>query len=1140
MLLSILAVLDLLVPAPISAEARNGVAPATALERVVAVEGAVPGAPAETADEAYVLEVKPDGVRIVAPSRRGEIWARVTLEQLVKLSGGKVPCCRITDWPKFRWRGFMHDSGRNFLEVKHVKALIDAMQRSKMNLFHWHITEYYGWRLESKVFPELQSEGAFFKRDIGRYYTQDEFREIVDYAWKRGVTVMPEFDVPGHAYAFRRAFGFKTMRDEGVREKLCALIDELCSLVPAEKMPFVHLGSDEARCPEEIVKPGWMEPLVDRVHAAGRTVVGWTPGELKGLTQKGPTIGMRWGNPKEKEDVGVIPCFDAYGMYLDTLDPFELLGVATYRRICPWDESLGSRYGAITCAWHDDYAGGGVRTIENQCVIPALVLFGDSFWRGRDDMPAEESGRILPRAGNPRLKPAQELERRMIAQRDRVWNDFPYPFQFVGQTQMRWRALDGSGKVVAKDIAQGTVFFWQAASQGVEGVEPAADGKNLLTNKTGVAVAETWIRSPVDQEVGAWIGFTDYVRDHGRAFSDPTPNLGQWSRFDATVELNGERVPPPVWRKPGQVKGEMTKPFGVYELDEVAFENEEYYMREPTRIRLRKGWNHVKLTVPMKTRARGHNPWVATFMPILGTTWRPREVPGLEYSSEPQVVEGENRPFLAVNEDNDRYIISASGDPALLTEQGARDYFDSVAAGGAVTHFFMCVNGQRASYDSKVWEPIWLGVNDRTENGDTNNAWCVNAKILNDRGVDIWKVWCARAREKGVSPWISMRMNDAHYVHFDYKVHRNESFWWEHPEWWRSPHTREERFEKTGRPRELDFSHPEVFDHAMKLVEEILERWDADGIELDWMRQPWCLTAGKEAEQAYVLTDFMRRARKLADAAAKRRGHPVGVCVRVPSLLAGARLMGYDIETWVKEGLMDIIVPTSAYSAAEYDFGVADWRRALGGAAHPVKLVFGTDCCIYNHAVERFDVYADNFSFFRGWAANAADGDGYYIFNAPYYREPARSALYSGALAPELVAHGSRRYPITYHEWTPNKAMADNQMLRRSIGEGGEFHLNVRKYPHDRSFVLIFGVDRKDDPPLTLTLNGVSPAEPPRAVNPKCVVPNPAGFVTNPLGLGRAWAWKFPPDVIRDGRNSVVIAPTKTEARAVWCEIMVK
>ncbi|HNX05898.1 MAG TPA: family 20 glycosylhydrolase, partial [Opitutales bacterium] len=459
------------------------------------MRGAVAGAPAETANEAYILEIMTNGVKIIAPSSRGENWAQVTLEQLVKFSDAKVPCCRITDWPKFRWRGFMLDSGRNFLEGKHVKALVEAMQRSKMNLFHWHLTEYYGWRLESKIYPELQRDSTFYRRDIGKYYTQEEFREIVEYADARGITVMPEFDVPGHAFAFRRAFGFKTMRDVGVREKLCELVDELCSLVPAEKMPFLHLGSDEARNPEEKVPPGWMEPLVDRVHAAGRTVVGWTPGELKGLTDKGSTIGMRWGDPKAKEDVDRIPCFDAYGMYLDTLDPFELLGVATYRRICPWDDALGLRYGAITCAWHDDYAGGGIRTIENQCVIPALVLFGDSFWCGREDRPTGESGRILPRAGSPRLKAAQDLERRVIAQRDKVWADFPYPFQFVGQTQMRWRVLDGGGNVVAKDVAQGTVFFWQAASQGVEGVEPAADGKNLLTNKTGVAVAETWIRS---------------------------------------------------------------------------------------------------------------------------------------------------------------------------------------------------------------------------------------------------------------------------------------------------------------------------------------------------------------------------------------------------------------------------------------------------------------------------------------------------------------------------------------------------------------------------------------------------------------------------------------------------------------------
>ena len=626
-----------LMPVPVKVEAREGCADAAAIGKVKVVKAAVPGARAETADEAYILEVAPSGVTITAPTARAEIWARVTLEQLTRLAGGKAPCCRITDWPRFKWRGFMHDSGRNFLEVEHVKGLIDAMSRCKMNLFHWHFTEYYGWRLESKKYPELQKDSTFYLRYIGQYYTQEEFKDVVDYAYARGVTVMPEFDIPGHALAFRRAFGYQTMRDEGVREKLCDLVDELCALAPKEKLPFIHLGSDEARLPEEKVPPQWLGPIVDRVHAAGRTVVGWTPGELAGLTDRGPTVGMRWGRPKATGAVGVIPFFDASGMYLDALDPFEISAVATYRRICPWDESEGERLGAITCAWHDDFAGTGVRTIGNQAIMPALVLFGDAYWRGRDSEPAGKNGRMMPRGGDPRLAKAADIERRTAAQRDRVWNDSPYPFQFLKQTDMRWRVSLADGTLLAKDVAQATVFLWQNALAGVEGGKLGAEGGNLTTNRTGTAILETWIKAPEAIECGAWIGFTDYTRDHGRACSAPTPGIGQWSRFDATVEINGKKVPPPKWKKPGQkAGGDVTYLLYVHELDEIAFEDEEYYMREPTPIRLEKGWNHVKLTVPMKTKARGHAPWVGTFIPLLGTTEHPREVPGLEYSSEPR------------------------------------------------------------------------------------------------------------------------------------------------------------------------------------------------------------------------------------------------------------------------------------------------------------------------------------------------------------------------------------------------------------------------------------------------------------------------------------------------------------------------
>ena len=495
-----------------------------------------------------------------------------------------------------------------------------------------------------------------------------------------------------------------------------------------------------------------------------------------------------------------------------------------------------------------------------------------------------------------------------------------------------------------------------------------------------------------------------------------------------------------------------------------------------------------------------------------------------------------SRNILAINEDNDRYIISARRDPKLLTEQGARDYFDTVAAGGAVTHFFMCVNGQRTSYGSSVWEPIWLGVNDRTENGATNDPWCVNAKILHDRGVDIWRIWCARARERGISPWISMRMNDAHYVDRDYKVHRNESFWWDHPEWWLLPHTKEERLTGSKKGRALDFSHPEVFDHALKLVEEILDRWDADGLELDWMRQPHCLTLGKEMEKSHVLTAFMRQVRRLTEAAARRRGHPVGICVRLQSLLEGARLTGYDVETWAKEGLMDIVVPTSAYCAAEYDYRLPDWRRALAGAPKPIKLLPGTDICIYNHAVRRFEIHKD-LAFLRGWAANASGGDGLYLFNAPYYPEPARKEVYAGALSPARVRNGSRRYPITYHEWMPTKTLEDRQFAR-SVENGAAFHVSATKFPHDKTISLVMGFDETAAAAPGVLLNGTAPAEA-VPVEPAKVVPDPSGYVTNPKGMACAWRWEFPASVLRNGRNEVMVLPTGTAAKAVWCEIAI-
>ena len=632
-------VLDELMPRPVKVEtAATGetpVVPAAALANVTVVRETVPGAPAATADEAYILEIGSNGAKITAQSPFGECWARVTLDQIVRLSGGgegghagrvPLPCCRIVDWPRLKWRGFMLDSVRNYLPPQGVKDVIDMMSRYKLNLFHWHLTENYAWRLESKRFPELQSERAFLHRHKGKFYTQEEFREIVDYAYARGVRVMPEFDFPGHALAFRRAFGFKTMSDPGVAEKAAALFEELCALAPREKMPFIHMGTDEVfRRDVEGAPRETLERMAKAIADGGRTMVSWVPGET--YNSPGPRINMLWTD-KVSPEKNPGAYFDAIGMYIEDFDPFELLSVAVYHKAARWHDAGDLNQGAIFCAWHDGFVGLPYENLlRNQPVFPSCVLFGNAYWRGRDsDLP--QFRKRLPRGGDPLLAEAADVERRVVAQRDRALRDLKHPFHFLRQTDMRWRLTQADGTLIATDIAQATI------SPGREGCGAS----------NGTVVAETWIKSPKEQTVGAWIGFTNISRDHGLVYSAPLPDVGEWNRFGASVELNGEKIAPPKWKRPGLKKGnpiaDWTPAWTLWEADEEPFTDQEYVMREPTPIHLRKGWNHVKLTLPNpsakeKTRHR----WVGTFIPVAGTTDHPHEVPDLEYAANPPAVD---------------------------------------------------------------------------------------------------------------------------------------------------------------------------------------------------------------------------------------------------------------------------------------------------------------------------------------------------------------------------------------------------------------------------------------------------------------------------------------------------------------------
>ena len=217
--------------------------------------------------ESYRLTVDSSGIRIEAGQKAGFLYAIRTLQQWKRMdNAGNVVFdgVKISDRPRVAWRGFMLDSGRQYQSITTIKKYIDMVSMLKMNVFHWHLTEGLGWRVEIKKHPELTRKGAFVAQGEEQqgFYTQEDIREIVKYAEERCVTVVPEIDMPGHAeaalasYPELGCFGqpVEIPKQGFTKNIFCAgkehtirvlkdILDEVCALFPST---YIHLGGDEA------------------------------------------------------------------------------------------------------------------------------------------------------------------------------------------------------------------------------------------------------------------------------------------------------------------------------------------------------------------------------------------------------------------------------------------------------------------------------------------------------------------------------------------------------------------------------------------------------------------------------------------------------------------------------------------------------------------------------------------------------------------------------------------------------------------------------------------------------------------------------------------------------------------------------
>ena len=314
------------------------------------------------AAEQYVIDITPKAVRVEASALNGFVYACETLKQMLPAAiyGDKavkadwvLPCAHIEDQPRFAYRGMHLDPCRHFWSIEETKRYLDVMTAYKLNRFHWHLTEDQGWRMEVKSYPKLTEIGAWrngtvIKKDwnsndgirYGGFYTKEEMKEIVAYAAERGITVIPEIDLPGHMVAALAAYpelgctggpyevwtrwgvapDILCAGNEDVYKFLEAVLTEAMDIFPSE---YIHIGGDEAfneemgipwdHCPkcaakmrELGIKKGPMAKhylqnyvtarMQDFLNQHGRKIIGWDE-VLEGTLAPGATV-MSWRGVK--------------------------------------------------------------------------------------------------------------------------------------------------------------------------------------------------------------------------------------------------------------------------------------------------------------------------------------------------------------------------------------------------------------------------------------------------------------------------------------------------------------------------------------------------------------------------------------------------------------------------------------------------------------------------------------------------------------------------------------------------------------------------------------------------------------------------------------------------------------------------
>lgn len=370
-------------------------------------------------EEGFIIHI--DGkIKLSASSQAGFFYGENLLEQIKYQCGQNLPNVHIRDFPKYAYRSFMIDSCRHFLSVENVKRMIDSCARLRFNVFHWHLTDDQGWRAEIKKYPELIEIGSIrYANNFGTeqnddihegYYTQSQMREIVEYAHKKHMRVVPEIDMPGHVSALLASIPSLVCGDKKVEIKttggifkdiLCAgnddtydvlydILDEICDIFPDE---CIHIGGDEApktqwkSCPEcqkkiedegladeEALQGYFINRVKNYLAQKGKKVITWNESLKSGILDTEITVQMwmdRKGDCKRsKNPIIVSDFFHFYVDYPYTMTPL--------RKVYDYNTDINANViGLDTPVWTEYIKS--IEHMEYMC-FPRYIAVAQSAW----------------------------------------------------------------------------------------------------------------------------------------------------------------------------------------------------------------------------------------------------------------------------------------------------------------------------------------------------------------------------------------------------------------------------------------------------------------------------------------------------------------------------------------------------------------------------------------------------------------------------------------------------------------------------------------------------------------------------------------------------------------------------------------